>query len=90
MWEVHDPCMLNAPTAPTLLNEKHYAPVELSARTGWHRTTITRLFIDEPGVIRMGHGPTRKKHQHYTLLIPESVVQRVFARMTVGNEGRRS
>jgi hypothetical protein len=45
--------------------------------------TIRRLFVDEPGVIVIQK--RRKGTRIYrTLLIPESVVDRVFARMTNG------
>jgi hypothetical protein len=66
-------------------HEECYTPDELAARKKVHRTTIVRLFIDEPGVIRIGHGATRNKRQHYTLRIPHSVAERVFRRMTVGS-----
>jgi hypothetical protein len=65
------------------LEEKQYTPHELAKLYKVHRTTITRLFIDEPGVWRAGHTATRTKRQRFTLRIPESVVKRVFARMTV-------
>jgi len=34
-------------------------------------------------VIRIGHPTLQYKRQHYTLRIPESVVRRVFGRLTV-------
>ena len=74
--------MQNAVNVPSI-EEKKYTVDELSERTKFHRSTIIRLFIDEPGVIRMGHPTTRRKRQHFTLRIPASVAERVFARMTV-------
>lgn len=56
---------------------------ELAKQLKMHRSTVTRLFIDEPGVIRYGHSRLRGKKQYYTLRIPASVVQRVIGRMKV-------
>ncbi|MGA8595762.1 MAG: hypothetical protein WB676_13680 [Bryobacteraceae bacterium] len=76
--------MPKVPNAHIELEEQFYTPQELAALFKVHRTTITRLFIDEPGVWRAGHATTRSKRQRYTLRIPASVVERVFRRMTVG------
>jgi hypothetical protein len=64
--------------------EPIHTPAELAKRTKLHPTTIRDLFMDEPGVIRIGHGGTRRKRQYYTLRIPDHVVKRVLGRMTVG------
>jgi hypothetical protein len=76
--------MPTAPNDPKTTTEPFFTPEELSTFTKLHVTTIRRMFLDEPGVIRLGHGPLRKKRQHYTLRIPQSVADRVFGRMTVG------
>ena len=71
------------------LEERCFTPQELADKYKVHRTTITRLFVDEPGVWRAGHAATRTKRQRYTLRIPASVAERVLARMTVqGPRGR--
>lgn len=48
---------------------------------------VRRIFQDEPGVIRIGEPSKRLgsklKRRYYTLRIPESVYQRVIARMQV-------
>jgi len=71
------------------INETLNTPEELARRTKLHPSTIRKMFLDEPGVIRLGHSTTRRKKQYYTLRIPESVATRVFGRMTVGAEGPR-
>jgi hypothetical protein len=73
----------NAQNKQPLFDEPFFTPDELAADFGVHRTTIVRTFIDEPGVIRYGRPGSRKKRQYFTLRIPKSVAERVFARMTV-------
>jgi hypothetical protein len=75
--------MSNVPNVPKSFEEV-YTLEELAELKKLSRQTVTRLFVDEPGVIRIGHGPTRTKRQHYTLRIPASVAERVFKRVTVG------
>jgi|HubBroStandDraft_1064217.scaffolds.fasta_scaffold34954_4 hypothetical protein len=67
-----------------VLNELHYTPEELAKSRKLHVATIRKLFVDEEGVIRLGHTARRGKRQYFTLRIPHSVALRVFARMTVG------
>jgi hypothetical protein len=66
--------------------EKTFTVAELAAAVRLHPVTVRRMFFDERGVIRIGHGALRGRRQHYTLRIPASVAQRVFGRMTVGND----
>jgi hypothetical protein len=72
-----------------LIDEPFFTPEELSIARKLHPTTIRRMFVDEPGVMRLGHPTTRKKRQHYTIRIPASVAERVFARLTVAQQGRQ-
>jgi hypothetical protein len=65
------------------IEEEKYTPAELAARYKLHRTTVTKLFQNEPGVLRLGHGSRNGKRQHYTLRIPESVALRVLGRLIV-------
>jgi hypothetical protein len=60
-----------------------YTPEELGKLVKLHPATIRKTFVDEPGVIRLGHAGDRKKRQYFTLRIPASVVERVLGRMTV-------
>jgi len=69
---------------PEVIEELVYTPDELAAAKKLHPSTVRKLFIDEPGVIRLGHHAGRKRRQYFTLRIPASVAQRVFQRMTVG------
>lgn len=64
--------------------ERHYTAKELSALWSLSRSSIIRIFQDEPGVLRISPGkPRRGRRTRITLRIPESVVQRVHRRMSV-------
>jgi hypothetical protein len=75
--------MVESPEDPKTIVELKFTVEELAAQHKVHRSTIQKLFVDEPGVIRFGHGGSRKKRQYFTLRIPVSVAVRVFNRMTV-------
>jgi len=65
-------------------DEPIYTAEELARSRKLHPATIRKLFVDEPGVLRLGHPARGGRRQYFTLRIPESVAQRVFGRMTVG------
>jgi len=60
--------------------EKHYRVRELAGLRGLSAKTITRLFADETGVIRVVNDGTCKR-KYATLSIPESVASRVHLRL---------
>ena len=60
--------------------EKHYRVKELAGIWGLSPKTVTRLFADEPGVIRVANDVTGKR-KYATLSIPESVASRVHERL---------
>jgi hypothetical protein len=64
--------------------QQFYTTRELAKWTKLHRSTVQRLFVDEEGVVKLGCPTRRGKRQYFTLRIPQSVVERVFRRMTVG------
>jgi hypothetical protein len=71
-------------TAATGAVERHYTAKELGALWKLSTTTVARLFHDEPGVLKIGRDKPRRGRRSYTTLrIPESVVQRVYRRLTV-------
>ena len=71
-------------TAATCATERHYAVRELAATWKVSPNTVTRIFRDEPGVLKIGQEHARRGHRGYvTLRIPESVVQRVYRRLVV-------
>jgi hypothetical protein len=72
-------------TQENLLSEPVYTVAEIALQQKKHPLTIRKLFSDEPGVLRYGHSARGKMRQYYTLRIPRHVVERVFARLTVGD-----
>ena len=66
--------------------EKHYTISEVADRWGWSRTKVLEVFRDEPGVLQSHLRALRpRKRQNVTLRIPESVLFRVHARLSVGS-----
>lgn len=59
--------------------EKHYRVKDLAELWGVSKHTITKLFENEPGVLRLEF-PTGKR-KYVTLSIPESVAARVHQRL---------
>jgi hypothetical protein len=62
--------------------EKHCRYKELRLLLGLSDRSLRRLFEHEPGVVVLPHEICRKKRKYETVLIPESVVQRVLRRLT--------
>jgi hypothetical protein len=61
--------------------ERHYTPQELAALWGFDQTTIRRMFLDEPGVLKEGRRGRRDgKRSYVSLRIPASIAQRVHER----------
>jgi len=74
-----------AETPNSIGDERIFTPDEIAQKFKMHRTTVQKTFIDEPGVIRYGHPRRAGRRRYFTLRIPAHVVERVFARMTVGD-----
>ena len=63
--------------------ERHFTPKQLADLWVLHVSTIRRLFLDEPGVLKYGKTSRHDGRRDYiTLRIPESVARRVYARRT--------
>jgi hypothetical protein len=67
--------------------EKHYSVNEIAEMWSTSRDTVRRIFLNEPGVIDVSANPhgrdNKRKRRHRTLLVPESVVGRVYARRSL-------
>ena len=80
----HEHLQIAEMTAATCATERHYTVRELAATWKVSPNTVTRIFRDEPGVLKIGRQHARRGHRGYvTLRIPESVVQRVYRRLVV-------
>ena len=61
--------------------ERHFTPRELAQLWLLHESTIRRLFLDEPGVLKYcGTSRLNGRREYITLRIPESVAKRVYER----------
>lgn len=67
--------------------EKHYRVKELAVIWGLSSKTVSRLFADEPGVIRVANDLTGKR-KYATLSIPESVASRVHEQLGLPATGQ--
>jgi Fic family protein len=61
--------------------EKHYSVPELAKMWLLSRNTVRKIFLEEPGVLRLAHEETRYKRRYTTLRIPERIAQRVHRRL---------
>jgi hypothetical protein len=69
------------PPLPT--GEHLYSPAELAKVLSLDPSTVRRLFLDEPGVIKLGKENRHDgKREYLTLRIPASVAQRVLRERT--------
>lgn len=75
---------MNEPQTATEIEETIFTSEELAASKKLHPSTIRKMFMNQPGVIRLGHPASEGRQQYFTLRIPASVARRVFAAMTVG------
>ena len=58
--------------------ERHYTPKEIATLWGLDESTVRRIFVDEPGVLKIGKSNRRDgKRDYVSLRIPESVAQRI-------------
>jgi hypothetical protein len=65
--------------------QRHFTPKELAQRWALDESTIRRMFMDEPGVLKIGKANRRDgKRDYITLRIPESVALRVHQRRSRG------
>ena len=69
----------------TLL-EKHHTVADIAQSLSLSEDFVRTLFRDEPGVLKVVRPATRTKRAYVTVRIPESVLQRVYARL----RGRRA
>lgn len=63
-------------------SERYFSPSELAEIWGVSVQTIRDLFREEEGVLKFGSNGTRTKRARKTLRIPESVADRVHARLS--------
>ena len=68
-------------TTPALERE-FYSVQDVARHLSLSRETVRRMFMHEPGVLRIGNGESLHKRGYMTLRIPRSVLNRVIARLS--------
>jgi hypothetical protein len=61
--------------------EPHFTCKELADKWHMSESTVFKLFVDEPGVVKLGERSTRKRTK-ISIRIPLSVAERVHARIS--------
>lgn len=67
--------------------EKHYTIAEIAEAWSLSADTVRRLFVVEPGVLKITRPGSKYKRTHTTLRVPESVLFRVHRRMSGNSPG---
>jgi len=65
------------------MKEPHFKVDEVAVLWNMSPDTVRRIFLEEPGVIRYTRPRSKYKRSYSTILIPESVLNRVYRRMMV-------
>jgi hypothetical protein len=65
------------------MKEPHYKVEQVAEMWTMSPDTVRRIFLEEPGVIRYARPRSKYKRSYSTILIPESVLIRVYRRMVV-------
>jgi len=75
-------------TQSSLHGERHYAVAEIAELWNLSVDKVRELFADEPGVLVIGRQRPFRRRPYLTLRIPQSVAQRVHARLSGGERFR--
>ena len=63
--------------------ERHFSVAEISSMWNLSKDAVRRMFQNEPGVLVLGDGTTKRKRRYTTLRIPQSVLERVHAKCSL-------
>jgi len=62
--------------------DRHYSVAEVSAMWNLSQDAVRKIFQNEPGVLVLGGQGSTHTRRYTTIRIPDSVLQRVYRRMT--------
>jgi hypothetical protein len=71
----------------TRATERHFTIGEISQLWRLSDPVVRKLFEHEPGVLVYTHSLNRAQRRYRTILVPESVLNRVHARLTSRHTG---
>lgn len=69
------------PVSASPVAHAYWTVEEVASLLHVHRATVTRMFQDEPGVLKIGKGRRSGRRPHVTLRIPDAILQRAIRRM---------
>jgi len=72
---------LESGEATSPMYERHFRPDEIAEFLGRDVKTIWRMFEREPGVLIFENQVRSSRRRHRTLMIPQSVYERVYLAM---------
>jgi hypothetical protein len=61
--------------------ERHYTVQEIAELWGYSRQTVSRIFRNESGVLKITNARSKNRRIHITLRVPESVLIRMHNRL---------
>ena len=67
---------------PSKDDYEHYSPPDLAELWGLSVDMLRRIFMTEPGVLKLGTPGTRSRRAYYALRIPQEVALRVHKRLS--------
>jgi hypothetical protein len=73
---------MKTPFQATINTERHFSVGTLSELWCYSPDTVTKMFCDVPGVLKIGTPAGRGKRPRITLRIPESIAAKVYAEKT--------
>jgi len=66
----------------TTFAERHFSVGTLAELWSWSEDTVTKMFADVPGVMKIGTAAGRGGRPRITLRIPESIAHKVYDEKT--------
>jgi hypothetical protein len=81
---VNNPSRMEISTTTRVSVERHYSVAEIAAMWNLSKDVVRRLFCNEPGVLILDNRTRGSRRRYTTLRIPQSVLDRVCLRYTVG------
>lgn len=74
--------MMALPISVSGTKRSYWTVGEVAQLLHVHRATVTRMFQDEPGVVKIGKTRRSGRRPHLTLRIPDAILQRELRRLS--------
>ena len=73
---------MTRPPNSTTFAERHFSVGTLAELWAYSPDTVTKMFADVPGVLKVGTPAGRGKRPRLTMRIPESIALKVYSEKT--------